>query len=107
VGVNVLVGVGVFVAVAVGVSLGVGVLLGVLVFVGCGVGVLVGGGADVMTSVRSPTDRVALFVHALTVTLWVPWASVTGSVIGFAAFDAVWMVLFTIAFARLSKEIAT
>jgi hypothetical protein len=29
---------------------------------------------------------------------------VTGSVIGFAVLDAIWMVLFTIAFLRLSKE---
>jgi hypothetical protein len=32
---------------------------------------------------------------------------VTGSVIGFAALDAVWMVLFTVVFIRLSKERAT
>ena len=32
---------------------------------------------------------------------------VTGSVIGFAVLDAVWMVLFTVAFVRLSKEHAT
>ena len=32
---------------------------------------------------------------------------VTGSVIGFAVLDAVWMVLFTAAFIRLSKERGT
>jgi hypothetical protein len=47
----------------------------------------------------------ASFVAAIAI-LWA-LGRVTGSVIGFAAFDAVWMVLFTIAFARLSKESAT
>lgn len=41
------------------------------------------------------------FVAAIA-TLW-SMGRVTGTIIGFAALDAVWMVLFTAAFARLSK----